>query len=54
MFAAYKNLSVWAKTGLCTSFGIFNGFIVSRCLIRYQSKNTLMARVNRDRVSNAI
>lgn len=50
MFTAYKNLSLWAKTGICTSFGIFNGLVVSRCLIRYQSKNTLKARLNRDRV----
>lgn len=54
MISAYKNLSIWGKTGLCTSFGIFNGFVVSKCLIRYQSKNTLAARLNRDRVSNAI
>lgn len=50
MFVSYAKLPIWARTGVAASFGIANGFVLSRCLIRFQSRNTMIARNNREKI----
>lgn len=50
MFVSYAKLPIWARTGVAASFGIANGFVLSRCLIRFQARNTMIARNNREKI----